>query len=71
MVDREEDRIAAQRQKLHTLRHELRLKELEVLETTRDKALKQRTKRREMELERLIQDLSKRVCVYLDKKIYF
>lgn len=61
MVEKEEERIATQRLRLRNLRNELRLKELSVLEAARDKALKERTRRREDALNRLVEDISKKV----------
>lgn len=61
IVDEEEERIQAQRRKLQNLRHELKLKELAILESAREKTLKQRAERKKIELDRLVNDISKKV----------
>ncbi|EEB10401.1 conserved hypothetical protein [Pediculus humanus corporis] len=60
IVDEEEDRILAQRQKLEDLKQELRLKELQLLEGTRNKVLKKKAQKKRVELDRLIKDISKK-----------
>lgn len=60
-VEEEEDRILMQRQKLYNLRHELTLKELELMENVKSKALEKKLNKRESQLDRLLKEISKRV----------
>lgn len=62
IVDEEEERILAQRRKLQNLRQELKLKELAVLESARERNLKLQAERKKIELQRLVNDISKKVC---------
>lgn len=62
IVDEEEERILAQRRKLQNLRQELKLKELAVLESARERNLKLLAERKKIELQRLVNDISKKVC---------
>ncbi|KAL0279365.1 UNVERIFIED_CONTAM: hypothetical protein PYX00_000942 [Menopon gallinae] len=60
IINAEEERITAQRRKLQNLRHELKLKELAVLEEVRGQMLKKKSQKKEMEMERLLKDIAAR-----------
>lgn len=61
ILNAEEERISAQRRKLRNLRHELKLKELAVLEEVREQILKKKSHKKEVEIKRLLKDIATRV----------
>nr|CAD7398258.1 unnamed protein product [Timema poppensis] len=60
-VRQEEERISRQRQKVMSLRRELRDRELELLKGAKDKIMKQNTRQRQATLERLLDDINHKV----------
>nr|CAD7432689.1 unnamed protein product [Timema monikensis] len=57
-VRQEEERISRQRQKVMSLRRELRDRELELLKGAKDKIMRQNTRQRQATLERLLDDIN-------------
>nr|CAD7441920.1 unnamed protein product [Timema bartmani] len=60
-VRQEEERISRQRQKVMSLRRELRDRELELLKGAKDKIMRQNTRQRQTTLERLLDDINLKV----------
>jgi hypothetical protein len=61
ILRKEEERVAQQRKKVLALRQDLRIRELELLDATKDRLMRQNIQQRHMALNQLLDNIGQKV----------
>jgi hypothetical protein len=61
ILHKEEGRVAEQRQKVLALRQDLRVRELELLDATKDRLMRQNVQQRHVALNQLLDNIGRKV----------